>query len=61
MEQIPEDPQAWLEQAHQDLSAIQAERAKVNKAHEDLLTDILQVRYAMASVAINKVNERDEE
>ena len=57
MEQIPEDPQAWLEQAHQDLSAIQAERAKVNKAHEELLADILQVRTEVARLAMKGGNE----
>lgn len=57
MEQIPEDPQAWLEQAHQDLSAIQAERAKVNKAHEELLADILQVRAEVARLAMKGGNE----
>lgn len=52
MEQMPDNPVEWLQQAEQDLSAIQAERARVNKAHEELLADILQVRTEVARLAM---------
>lgn len=52
MEQMPDNPVEWLAQAEQDLSAIQRERADVDRRHDNLMADILQVRYELARLAL---------
>lgn len=57
MEQMPDNPVEWLQQAEQDLSAIQRERADVDRRHDNLIADILQVRYELARLAMQGGNQ----
>lgn len=52
---FPENMEAWLEQAQERLTEVQAERARLDHEHSELVADMVQVRTELARRAFQGV------